>query len=352
MDSSPPLEGGDWPTPSRRTSRTLRKYTDYSIREISRRTGVPKSTVFEHIHAPTSRTEYKNRTGRKHKLDNNTIDKIIASLQGHYNERIKPWATLVKDWKLRVSPKTLIRELNARGYHKCKACQKGLISPLNLQRRFQFANDNWDQSIEYWKHVIFTDECHFSRNNKSVDYVIRQKGQRFCSDCIQIRRRQTKVEFSVWAAVGWNFKSPLIFYEKTGLNGGFTAEDYQRDILEGYIKPTFTKIHNRHYIIQEDNDGSHGTKTKNNPNARWKQQSTLQFLLWPLQSPDLSPIENVWRLLKSRVRQRNATSKAELQQFILQEWEKISQEEINSLILEMPDRLISCRYRNGFSTPY
>jgi hypothetical protein len=46
------------------------------------------------------------------------------------------------------------------------------------------------------------------------------------------------------------------------IHGGFTAEDYQRDILEGYIKPTFTKIHNRHYIIQEDNDGSHGTKQK------------------------------------------------------------------------------------------
>ncbi|KFZ15562.1 hypothetical protein V501_02652 [Pseudogymnoascus sp. VKM F-4519 (FW-2642)] len=83
MDSSPPLEGGDWPTPSRRTSRTLRKYTDYSIRENSRRTGVPKSTVFEHIRAPTSRTEQKNGTGRKHKLDNNTINKIITSLQGN-----------------------------------------------------------------------------------------------------------------------------------------------------------------------------------------------------------------------------------------------------------------------------
>jgi hypothetical protein len=56
MDSLPPLEGGDWPTPSKRTSRTLRKYTDYSIREISRRTGVPKSTVFEH----TNRTKEQN----------------------------------------------------------------------------------------------------------------------------------------------------------------------------------------------------------------------------------------------------------------------------------------------------
>ncbi|KFZ25168.1 hypothetical protein V502_00353 [Pseudogymnoascus sp. VKM F-4520 (FW-2644)] len=52
MDSSPPLENGDWPTLSRRTSRTLRKYTDYSIRQIAQRTGIPKSTVFDYLSAP------------------------------------------------------------------------------------------------------------------------------------------------------------------------------------------------------------------------------------------------------------------------------------------------------------
>ncbi|KFY98788.1 hypothetical protein V500_01554 [Pseudogymnoascus sp. VKM F-4518 (FW-2643)] len=79
------------------------------------------------------------------------------------------------------------------------------------------------------------------------------------------------------------------------LSGGFTGEDYQRDILEGYIKEEFSKIHRKHYIIQEDNDGAHGTKTKNNPNAKWKQNSSIRFMLWPPQSPDLSPIENARR---------------------------------------------------------
>ena len=79
---------------------------------------------------------------------------------------------------------------------------------------------------------------------------------------------KTDVEFSIWAVVGWNFKSPLIFYKKTGISVGFTGEDYQRNILEGYIKVKFSKNHHRHRIIQEDNDGAHGTKIGNNPNAR------------------------------------------------------------------------------------
>ena len=57
-------------------------------------------------------------------------------------------------------------------------------------------------------------------------------------------------------------------------------------------------------------------------------------------------------ILKGRVRSRNARSKEELKQFILEEWDKITQEEINALILTMPDRIISCKNRKGFSTPY
>jgi hypothetical protein len=226
------------------------------------------------------------------------------------------------------------------------------MSPLNISRCQEFCKEHIHKSIDFWKRVVFTDEIHFARNNRSVDYVIRGPSQRFCSDCIQVRRQTTKVEYSVWAAVGWNFKSPLIFYNKSGIRGGFTGEDYLQDCLKGFIGPTFAQGHNRHRILQEDNDGAHGTKTRNNPNAIWKQEHNLECLKWPPQSPDLSPIENVWRILKSRVRARNARNRDELRSFILEEWDNITQEEINTLILTVPDRIISCKLRGGFSTPY
>lgn len=59
MDSSPPLENGDWPTPSRGTSRTLRKHTDYSIRQIAQRT-VSKSRMSSTISLCIPHEELRN----------------------------------------------------------------------------------------------------------------------------------------------------------------------------------------------------------------------------------------------------------------------------------------------------
>lgn len=132
-----------------------------------------------------------------------------------------------------------------------------------------------------------------------------------------------------------------------------TLDDYLRDILKGWAEPTFSEFRNERRILQEDNDGAHGTKTHWNPCAQLKKVKKIDLLHpWPPHSPDLSPIENCWRILKSPVRQRQARGDAELKAFLHEEWDKITQEEINNKILTMPDRIISCKARNGFSTPY
>ncbi|KFY61567.1 hypothetical protein V497_02873, partial [Pseudogymnoascus sp. VKM F-4516 (FW-969)] len=123
MDSSPPLDNQDWPTPSRRTSRVLKRYANFSERQIAAATGIPKSTVHDHLTLPTSRT-YRPR-GRKTKIDSDTIEKMITSLQGHYNERSKPWSKLREQWKLDCTDQTLANAFARHSYYKCKACQKG-----------------------------------------------------------------------------------------------------------------------------------------------------------------------------------------------------------------------------------
>ena len=91
-------------------------------------------------------------------------------------------------------------------------------------------------------------------------------------------------------------------------------------------------------IFQEDNDPSHGTRSKNNVVVRFKTSNWLATMYHPPQSPDLNPMEGVWNILKMRVAKRACNNVAELKKAILEVWAEITQEEIRDRIREMPDR--------------
>lgn len=54
---------------------------------------------------------------------------------------------------------------------------------------------------------------------------------------------------------------------------------------------------------------------------------------WPVNSPDLNLIENVWRILKSRVKLYHVIDHKQLRKAIEKEWNTIEQWEIDECIL-------------------
>lgn len=107
---------------------------------------------------------------------------------------------------------------------------------------------------------------------------------------------------------------------------------YARSINEARV------YHDRYCILQEDNDSSHGTRSKDNVVTRFRAANWIETLIHSPQSSDLNPSEGVWNILKQRVKRREWRGIPQLKRVILDEWEKISLDEIRRRIAEMPDR--------------
>jgi len=163
-----------------------------------------------------------------------------------------------------------------------------------------------------------------------------------------------------WAAIGYNFKSQLYFINKTGQGKGFTQQRYEQEILRGPLKDIFQDKHSYGYFCVEDGSRVHGLKdSKKNQglcNAARIECFIRTLINWPPSSPDLNPIENIWRILKQRIRNRNphgGWSLQQLEEALIDIWNhEITVDQINKLIDSIPERIAKVRLRRGAQTSF
>ena len=100
----------------------------------------------------------------------------------------------------------------------------------------------------------------------------------------------------------WGGFSALGRTPLAGTYGGFTSDTY-RVIIDNHILPSMYDNHGGpgSFLLQEDNYGPHGAKRI----ASCLQNEEVSKMKGPALRPDLSPIENVWGPMKSRLRKHH-----------------------------------------------
>ena len=71
----------------------------------------------------------------------------------------------------------------------------------------------------------------------------------------------------------------------------------------------------------------------------WFEETELNVMTWPAQSPDLNPIENLWDELGKGLDGYTPRNKQQLWEILKDEWNKITTDVTKKLVESMPRRL-------------
>ncbi len=139
----------------------------------------------------------------------------------------------------------------------------------------------------------------------------------------------------IWAAMLSAGVGPLCFLKST-----VNAAIYQ-EILEHVMLPSADKLYgDADFILQQDLAPAHTAKgTKS-----WFYDHGVTVLDWPANSPDLNPIENLWIIVKRKMRDNNAD---DLKAAIKATWASIPPEQCHKLITSMPRRIAVIHAKGG-----
>ena len=247
------------------------------------------------------------------------------------------------------SERAIQRNMKDHGVGIYRAAQRKFINKASVTARSNFAFERRYAKLEDFQRNRYADESHFATHLQRQAMVHRRRGleHRIRSSKVQHRYKRRNQVWHVFGYIGWKFKSILHFYEGSGKGGRLTQEDYAV-----FLKDIVAKDWDANCVFIEDNDGSHGTRGKG-PNRIRTLKDELGIICEPNppESPDLNPIEHVWRIIKQALKNRPLIVDArELRLVIEEEWDKITLDEINKLISTMPDRIKAVNEEGGLPT--
>ena len=335
-----------------------------SIKEVAKIKGINVRTLqlWKKRSDDGQSLETKSKPGRK-KVLSTRAKIVIAKSIGKKRQSPRKLARRLKSVGEQCSRNTISRYLHkSLGVRPYKQQKKVKLSPKNIKDRLSFANMAKRMSSDDWKKVIFSDESPFPlywSPNRQVNQIWAHGPEEVAS--IDLVKKSQGV--LVWGAFSYFGLSDLhIMDQNTRLN----ASNYRTDILESVLSqnlgrkrssgpPSQRKLvqDRSDFIFQHDGAPAHFAATSEkwlaeNVPAHWGKGT------WPGNSPDLNPIENLWSILKDRLesRKKKPANIGELKTALKEEWNNITAETIQNLILSMPSRIEAVISSKGNKTVY
>ena len=284
------------------------------------------------------------RSGAPRKISPRGVNRIMRKVR---EQPRTTWQELVDDLKAAgttVTKMTFGNTLRCNGLKSCSARKVPLLKKTHVQARLKFANDHLDDSEEDWEKVLWSDETKIELFGiNSTRRVWREK-----KADLNPKNTIPTVKHGGGNIMLWGCFSAKGTGRLYRIEGRMNGAMYQEILGENLLPSARLLKMGRGWVFQHDNDPKITAKAT----KEWLKKKHIKVMEWPSQSPDLNPIENLWRELKLRVAKRQARNLQNLERICKEEWAKIPPGICANLVTNYKKRLTAVLANKGFSTKY
>jgi transposase len=293
-------------------------------------------TRWVHRWTETHSLEDSERSGRPRCTTDDIDQDIMLHSDAHINDNPKD---IVRALDLDVSARTVRRRLNEIDLHSC--IQRA--EHENVRARISFAEGYSRWTEDDWCRVMFSDETHFYLGHLGREYVQRPPGKALNPKYTRKEKERLEGKGSLWGCICADGLGHAELYDAS-----FDARRYQSILHLNLVRSAHQFWPRGQWWFQQDNASQHKAATS----REWFHNHGIDLIDWPAWSPDLNPIEELWKDLKQRVYRRHPHTMEELERFITEEWTATDINFIARICRNMPRRLQAVIANDGHKIPY
>jgi transposase len=313
---------------------------NFNATQIAKKMGRDPTTIRRFIkkYKETGATENLLRSGRPPALNNNEKDALTYEVTQNRRASIHE---AINTLGLNCSQTTALKTLHEAGITSHVAAKKPFISEKHAAARVSWCEKHKKKTVSDWKQVIFSDESSVEIGKQSRQIrVWRSIGERFNTDCLAPTFKSGRKSVMVWGCFAGGIKGPLVFCDENKEGSERINSNTYIRILKSSLCPfhhTVRELTGKPVIFQQDNAPIHSAKIT----KEWFKTNKIATIDWPANSPDLNPIENIWKQLKDNIQSQKVFPKNvnELKVALKNEWENLDSSVFEEVVNSMPRRI-------------